>query len=140
MDNVVDCVLLIDDSKATNFFNSTVLAKHKSFDKIFIKQSGKAALEYLSEVEKGKALKPKLIFLDLNMPAMNGWEFLIEYEELNPCLTDDITVIILTTSSDHRDIEKSKSNDLVKDLINKPLSLPILNNVISKHFFNTSQL
>ncbi|MBW1297294.1 response regulator [Aquimarina litoralis] len=135
MDTLIDCILLIDDDKPTNFFNSTILSKHHSFTNIHVKQSGKAALEYLEEVGKGTALKPTLIFLDLNMPAMNGWEFLDEYAKLSQDITNDITIIILTTSSDSKDIENSKTNILVKDLVNKPLSFPTLNSVLEKHFF-----
>lgn len=137
MNTLVNCVLLIDDDRPTNFYNSMVLSKHSNFDNIQVKQSGEAALQYLMNVEKGIALKPNLIFLDLNMPAMNGWEFLIEYSKLNHHIIKDIKVIILTTSSDVKDIENSKANSLVEDLISKPLSFPLLNNVIEKHFFIT---
>ncbi|MDH7448131.1 response regulator [Aquimarina sp. 2201CG14-23] len=140
MNNLVNCVLLIDDDKPTNFYNSMVLSKHSSFAKIQVKQSGEAALQYLINVEKGIELKPNLIFLDLNMPAMNGWEFLIEYSKLNHTIIENIKVVILTTSADINDIEKSKANYLVDDLISKPLSFPLLNNVIEKHFFKTSFL
>lgn len=135
MNNPIDCVLLIDDDKPTNYFNSKVLSKHNSFNNIMVRQSGKAALEYLNDVEKGTELKPNLIFLDLNMPAMNGWEFLIEYSKLNQKVIEGIKVIILTTSSDVSDVEKSKENHFVKDLVNKPLSFPTLNKVVKRHFF-----
>ncbi|WP_299256419.1 response regulator [uncultured Aquimarina sp.] len=137
MSTLVNCVLLIDDDRPTNFYNSKVLSKHNSFDNIQVKQSGKDALKYLVNVEKGIELKPNLIFLDLNMPAMNGWEFLTEYSKLNRNIIEDIKVIILTTSSDLKDIENSKANSLVEDLISKPLSFPLLNNVIEKHFLRT---
>ncbi|WP_299185050.1 response regulator [uncultured Aquimarina sp.] len=135
MNNPIDCVLLIDDDKPTNFFNSKILSRHDSFNSVKVRQSGKAALEYLVDVDKGIELKPNLIFLDLNMPAMNGWEFLVEYSKLDQKVTEGIKIIILTTSSDIKDLEKSKENYFVKDLVNKPLSFPTLNNVVKKHFF-----
>lgn len=134
MTNLIDCVLLIDDDRPTNFYNSTVLSKHKNFADVHIRQSGEAALIYLREVERGTQSKPSIIFLDINMPAMNGWEFLVEYSKLDASLIADIKVIMLTTSANPKDIETATENLLIKDFINKPLSFPILNDVLDKHF------
>ncbi|AXT54427.1 response regulator [Aquimarina sp. AD1] len=134
MGKSVTCVLLIDDDKATNFFNQRVVTKHNSFDNVNTVQSGKAALEYLSKVENKEAVKPDLIFLDINMPAMNGWEFLVEFAKLNKITTDGIKVILLSTSSNPDDVNESIKNHSVDDFINKPLSLDLLDNVIEKHF------
>ncbi|SEL47582.1 Response regulator receiver domain-containing protein [Aquimarina amphilecti] len=134
MGKSVTCVLLIDDDKATNFFNQRVVTKHNSFDNVNTVQSGKAALEYLSKVENKEAVKPDLIFLDINMPAMNGWEFLVEFAKLNKITTEGIKVILLSTSSNPDDVNESIKNHSVDDFINKPLSLDLLDNVIEKHF------
>ncbi|WP_108803861.1 response regulator [Aquimarina sp. Aq107] len=134
MGKSVTCVLLIDDDKATNFFNERVVTKHNSFDNVNTVQSGKAALEYLSKVENKEVIKPDLIFLDINMPAMNGWEFLIEFAKLNKTITEGIKVILLSTSSNPDDVNESIKNHSVDDFINKPLSLDLLDNVIQKHF------
>ncbi|MBQ4804032.1 response regulator [Aquimarina sp. MMG015] len=134
MGKSVTCVLLIDDDKATNFFNERVVTKHNSFDNVNTVQSGKAALEYLSKVENREVIKPDLIFLDINMPAMNGWEFLIEFAKLNKAITEGIKVILLSTSSNPDDVNESIKNHSVDDFINKPLSLDLLDNVMQKHF------
>ena len=70
------CVLFVDDDRATNFFNKRIASNHGSFRTIVTAQSGMEALEYLRTYQKGAAAKPDLIFLDINMPAMTGWEFL----------------------------------------------------------------
>ncbi|WP_299212193.1 response regulator [uncultured Aquimarina sp.] len=134
MGKSVTCVLLIDDDKATNFFNERVVTRHNSFDNINTVQSGKAALEYLTNVKNQTAMKPDLIFLDINMPAMNGWEFLIEFAKLDKSTTEGIKVILLSTSSNPDDVNESIKNHSVDDFINKPLSLDLLDNVIEKHF------
>ncbi|MDH7448129.1 response regulator [Aquimarina sp. 2201CG14-23] len=134
MEKSIPCVLLIDDDKATNFFNERVVTKHNSFDNVNTVQSGKAALDYLTKVEKEVTIKPDLIFLDINMPAMNGWEFLIEFAKLNKSITEGIKVILLSTSSNPDDVNESIKNHSVDDFINKPLSLDLLDNVIEKHF------
>ncbi|MCK8523454.1 response regulator [Aquimarina sp. D1M17] len=134
MEKSVNCVLLIDDDKATNFFNQRVVTKHDGFDQVNTVQSGMAALQYLNEVEKNSATKPDLIFLDINMPAMNGWEFLVEFSKLNEELIQGIKVILLSTSSNPDDVKESIKNHSVDDFINKPLSLDLLDNVLENHF------
>ncbi|WP_103865931.1 response regulator [Aquimarina sp. I32.4] len=134
MNTLVNCVLLIDDDKATNFFNERVVTKHKDFYQVNTVQSGMEALEYLSKVENNKATSPDLIFLDINMPAMNGWEFLVEFSKLNQKVTEGIKVILLSTSSNPDDVMASAKNHSVDDFINKPLSLDLLDNVLTNHF------
>ncbi|TPN82469.1 response regulator [Aquimarina algicola] len=134
MNTLINCVLLIDDDKATNFFNKRVVDKHGGFCEVTTVQSGKEALEYLDAVQGKTKTKPDLIFLDINMPAMNGWEFLVEFEKLNRELTNGIRVVLLSTSSNPDDVKASMQNHSVDDFINKPLSIPLLNDVIKNHF------
>ncbi|GGX16113.1 response regulator [Aquimarina muelleri] len=134
MNTLVNCVLLIDDDKATNFFNKRVVTKHEGFKEVYTVQSGMAALEYLISVGDNKATKPDLIFLDINMPAMNGWEFLTEFSKLDHNLTKDIKVVLLSTSSNPDDVNASSKNHSVDDFINKPLSLNLLDSVLENHF------
>ncbi|MDO6759854.1 response regulator [Tamlana sp. 2_MG-2023] len=126
----VTSTLLIDDDKFTSFYNEKIVKKHNKFGEIISLNSGKAALEYLEEAIAGKALKPDVIFLDINMPAMNGWEFIEAYKELDAKFTDDIKIIMLTTSSNPKDKERSQTLNEITDYINKPLSLSILDNII----------
>jgi len=134
MAKCVNCVLLIDDDRATNFFNQRVVSKHQCFNTVTIVQSGLAALEYLIEVEKNNAIKPDLIFLDVNMPAMNGWEFLVEFSRFNREVVKGIKIIMLTTSSNPDDLQQSHQNESVNDFISKPLSIDILDTVLQNHF------
>lgn len=123
-------VLLIDDDKAVNFFNQHVVIKHNSFEHIKTVQSGQEGLAFLSKVKLGEAPKPDLIFLDINMPAMNGWEFLDEYEKMCSDFRKDIKVIILSSSSNPEHVNKTIQNYKVIDFINKPLSFDILDYVL----------
>ena len=123
-------VLLIDDDKAVNFFNRHVVIKHTAFQHIMTVQSGQEGLTYLSKVSNGEATKPDIIFLDINMPAMNGWEFLDEYEAMSTDFRKDIKVIILSSSSNPEHVNKTIQNYKVIDFINKPLSFDILDNVL----------
>lgn len=134
MEKSVNSVLLIDDDKATNFLNHYMLSRHKSFDAIHIESSGIKALNYLKKVCSGDAIKPNLIFLDINMPGMNGWEFLEKLSRFPTAFTADMKIIMLSASSSKRDINKSFEFKLVNDYMSKPLSINILDTVLASHF------
>ncbi len=131
MKKTINCVLLIDDDPATNFFNKTVVSRHGHFDKIIVVESGQSALDFLNDET---TIKPDLIFLDINMPAMNGWEFIEAFEQLDEEVQEGIKMVVLTTSSNPDDYDKSKGNGIVDDYINKPLSNRILDDVLEEHF------
>jgi len=125
-------VLFIDDDKATNFFNERIANNYGYFKKIITVQSGMEGLDYLTSYASTDNLKPDIIFLDINMPAMNGWEFLNEFHNLPEEITKGIKVVILSTSSEPNDINRYKENKNLLDYINKPINLDILNTVMQK--------
>lgn len=134
MKQSVTCVLLVDDDKATSFFNKMVVSRHDSFDKVISVQSGHDALIYLKAVGEELETRPDLIFLDINMPVMNGWEFLSKFEKLDDKITSGIKVILLSTSSNPEDVQKSMQNYEVDVYFNKPLSFPLLTEILENHF------
>ena len=85
-------------------------------------------------IDKIKSNKPDVVFLDINMPAMNGWEFLTEFSKLDQKVTADIKVILLSTSSNPDDVRASAKNHSVDDFINKPLSMDLLDDGLKNHF------
>ncbi len=134
MSELIKSVLLVDDDKPTSFYNKKVLSMRIGLEHIYAVQSGAEALQYLTETNNGIRLKPTIIFLDINMPAMNGWEFLKEYQKLKEEIKENTKIFILSTSSILLDIERAKRNRFVEDFINKPLSLGILDELLKKHF------
>lgn len=130
----IRCVLLIDDDRATNLFNSMVFRKHGRFDHVKSVESGQEALEYLMAVENNGECKPDLIFLNINMPTIDGWEFLSKFNKLQSNITKGIKVILSSISSDPDDVKKSTEFHTVDDFVSKPLSFPLLNEVMDKHF------
>ena len=136
-DYSINCTLLIDDDKVINFYNEKIVNRHIDFGQVTSVNSGQNALDYLNDAMKGLIAKPNLIFLDINMPAMNGWEFLEEFSKLDIDYTSSIKVILLTTSNNPDDFERSKSIETISDFINKPLSSDILDNVKQNHYVLT---
>lgn len=122
----LNCILVIDDDEPTNFFTRIILEDADCTRHIRTVQSGQEALEYLAKSEAEGSdpelyPSPDLIFLDINMPAMDGWEFLDEYKELN-IERDKIIMVMLTTSLFPEDIAKAKARPEVSGFENKPLT------------------
>lgn len=114
-------VMLVDDSFAVNFFNKTVLEGSGICDKIIETRHGKEAIETLRKLIKEDAILPDIILLDLNMPVMDGWGFLRQYEKLDPELRKPISLYILTTSINPEEKHRALSNALVDDFLVKPI-------------------
>lgn len=132
MDNKVNCILLIDDNKIDNFFHTRVINKYGVATHIIVKDSAEEGLEYLRNKEINKGLKPDIIFLDINMPGMNGWEFIDEYSLLEKELQSSIVVVMLSTSDNPDDIALARTKTILADFKTKPLTKEKLNDVILK--------
>ena len=127
-------ILLIDDSESDNFVHQRLLNKENVAKEIVVKYSGEAALLYLSTLIEKAYPKPDLIFLDINMPGMNGWDFLDEYEKLDIEQKGGIVITMLTTSSSEEDRIRASQNPNINRFENKPLSKKRLYDILEKHF------
>lgn len=127
-------VLLIDDDEATNFFNEVVLEESGYVEEIIIKQSGFDALRYLTNKIEGNYPQPELIFLDINMPGMDGWEFIEAYKNLPTNQRANAIIIMLTTSLNPDDQEKAESYQVISTFMHKPLSKAHLDEILENHF------
>nr|MBI1230493.1 response regulator [Cytophagales bacterium] len=131
----LDCVLLIDDDEATNFYHTIVLEEACEWVKIRAVSSAKEGLDYL--LQRGVYAnypQPGVIFLDLNMPGMSGWEFLDKYNELSVEIKNRSVVSILTTSANPDDRERAANIPNVKEFVNKPLTPEVFWNLVNENF------
>jgi len=139
MKKKLNCVWLVDDDKHDNFFHKIVLEDADISDHIKILINGKEALDFLTVKRKSgqsdsPCARPELIFLDLNMPVMDGWEFLKNYQKFEDVQQGKIVIIILTTSTNPAD--KKKAEKMIESgcFYHKPLTLKMINEIMQKHF------
>ncbi|WP_161890669.1 response regulator [Pontibacter russatus] len=125
-------ILLIDDDPVANFVNKKLMEKMAVVDKVLMANNGKVAIQLLEE-QSDTGLRLDFILLDINMPVMNGIEFMKAYHELELKQKDSITVIILTTSNHPRDLE-SFAQLPVAGFLNKPLTIPNITALLEEHF------
>ena len=135
MKRAIKCVLFIDDDKATNFIHKFLAKKTSCFENVEAVSSAREGLDYLQNAEKGQNTIPDLIFLDINMPAMNGWDFLNHYEQEQFSIKERIKIYILSSSSRSTDIDKAKEYDHVCGFITKPLTENLLTKLLEKNVF-----
>ncbi|WP_316768835.1 response regulator [Pedobacter frigiditerrae] len=121
--------LLVIDDDDINIFIIKKIVEKTGFDiDMVAKSNGKLAIDYLEEVTAQNAAFPHLILIDINMPVMNGWEFIEAYQELD--FKKDADLYILSSSVYENDIEKTKSYQSVKGFISKPLSMERLTELL----------
>ncbi len=135
---MINCILLIDDNPADNEFHKIVINDAQVCKNVKVATNGKSALDYITKsgtgVDPESYPKPDLIFLDINMPGMNGFEFLNEYHQLDEKLKSKIVIIMLSTSLNPDDSERAHKIKEVTDFMNKPLEADTLRAAIEKYF------
>jgi len=133
----INCVLLVDDSLSTNVYNKKLIEKTGVVDTINIVVNGLEALDYVNNTGSYKdAKRANIIFLDINMPKMDGFEFLEKYSKLPLRKRADMVVVFLTTSNWTKDKMKAIDNDLVYDFLEKPLKKEDLKKVCDFYLEN----
>jgi CheY-like chemotaxis protein len=132
-------ILLIDDDDTTNFLNQRLLERMQVTENIRTFVNGKQAFDYLYnvsnknyEVSDRNYFQPELIFLDINMPVMDGFEMLDLYERLNHSFRKNIVLAVLTTSSHPQDTASARKYQA--EYLTKPLTADKVNQLIEKHF------
>lgn len=118
----IDLVLLVDDNDTDNFISKRIIEITKFAKRVEVKSSGKGALDYLKQYQNEPENIPNLIFLDINMPIVDGFVFLYEFEKFNELVRSKCKVIILSSSDNKRDIDKIVNNNHVIKFITKPLT------------------
>lgn len=127
------CVLLVDDDPTTNFLNRKLLLRLGVTEEVRVALNGAAALADLHACRDQPENRPVLIFLDVNMPVMSGIEFLEAYQQLPPAQQSAVVVVMLTTSVNPRDQQRTDQLP-VAAYLTKPLTQQQVERVLAQHF------
>ncbi|TLP73211.1 response regulator [Maribacter sp. ACAM166] len=121
MKNVKVCCI-IDDDPIFIYGTKRIIKEVDFAKKVIVYNNGQEAVDGLKEIIKEQGLLPDVIFLDLNMPIMNGWEFLDEYKNCRHDKSKKTIIYIISSSVDPRDLERVKNYKQVDDYILKPIT------------------
>lgn len=127
----IKSIIFVDDDPASNYIHNLVLNRlDLSIDpKFFL--SVKDALTYLSNNDDSGKPYPEIIFVDINMPVMDGWDFVREYKNTFFKPERKQSIIMLSSSIAPDDIKKASEYEIIFDFIEKPLSVALLANVLA---------
>lgn len=123
---------IVDDDDIFVFLTTKIIEQTNLVDLIKVFGNGLDAINFLKENKNNVDALPDIILLDLNMPIMNGWQFLEKYNKLNPTIGKKITIYICSSSISPDDITRAKTISEVSDYIIKPITKDKLIDLIKK--------
>jgi CheY-like chemotaxis protein len=128
-------VMLVDDDQTTNYLNRLLLEKMAVTDHILVAHDGREALNLLAtHCQPPTPQCPRLILLDVNMPGLNGIQFLEAYQQLPLAAQNTIVIVMLTTSLHPRDVQRVQELNTVAGFVTKPLTTAKMEAILAEHF------
>ncbi|HLF51542.1 response regulator [Flavobacterium sp.] len=128
--NPIKNLMIIDDDDVFVFLTKKTIAQVNVVENIKVFDNGLDSINYIKENWENADLLPEVIFLDLSMPIMDGWQFLDEYILLEPKIEKEIIIYVISSSISPEDLKKAKSINVVTDFIVKPITKEKLMEVI----------
>ncbi|MCY7352053.1 MAG: response regulator [Cytophagaceae bacterium] len=134
MPKPIRCILLVDDDPDDNFLHQLVIEEADVCDEVHVFENGSEALRFLAQPHREVCSEPDVILLDINMPGINGFEFMDAYQRLVPSMSHRPVVLILTTSSNPADRARANQFADVSGYHVKPLTPQIIQEVVQRYF------
>jgi signal transduction histidine kinase len=125
--HIYKSVLVIDDTDIDRLLAEKIVKKYNFAEEVVLMESAEEMLDYLHQLpdpETDELLK--LILLDINMPEIDGWEFLKQFDLLNKKIKDQFRIFVVSSSKNQEDKERALSNEYVLDYVEKPLSKEVM--------------
>lgn len=129
----LDCVMLVDDSMSDNFLHERMIQRMGVARHVVTMRTGHGAIDHLTSYDKKTCLPPQLILLDVEMPGMDGWQFLEAYDKLHQS-DKSAEIVMMVAAEDAPEVEQAKSNPSIKDYIVKPITDESLEGLMQMHF------
>lgn len=134
--SVYSTVMLIDDNEIDNFINQKMIEGCNFADKVYVHTSGRSAIEFLQNIERNdefpRELIPQIIFLDISMPMMDGFQFVDEFLKLGNGIKEGVKIMMLTSSINPMDHQRSTTISAIVNYMNKPLTREHLSEIKEK--------
>ena len=122
--------IVVDDDRSNNLICQFSLRRLSAETEIKTFLEPEVALQYIKDSYDDLSEIPTVIFLDINMPVITGWEFLEIFKDFSASIKKQFVIYMLTSSIDARDREKAELNPLVKGFLSKPLSTQLISEVL----------
>lgn len=132
MSPFIQTACIIDDDRTFIFVTSHHIKSNKLCEEVLSYENGQVAIDHLKARIKSQENFPEMILLDINMPSLDGWEFLEEFKKMKAMLPNAVRIYLASSSIDERDVERSKSYSEVSDYIVKPVRLDTLIKLFQK--------
>lgn len=129
---MLEILCVVDDDKIFTYLLKRLIEKAKIAREIIFFENGREALDYLASHKEDALKLPQLILLDINMPILDGWQFLNEYGKLKPDVPQPISICMMSSSSEIEDYDRAMDSEHVMDYLQKPVQIPSLKEVTDR--------
>ena len=127
-----ETIMIIDDNSIDLYISSRIITKHHFAKNVLQYSSAKLALDYLEKNQNNTKLLPDLIFVDIYMPEMSGFEFIESYNQFSNELKNKCSVYVISSTNNEKDIDEIHSNKNIKSFKEKPITKEFLDELAKK--------
>lgn len=129
---MLEILCVVDDDKIFTYLLKRIIENAKIAREIIFFENGRDAMDYLTSHREDALKLPQLILLDINMPILDGWQFLQEYGKLELNISQPISICVMSSSTEAEDYDRAMDSGYVIDYLQKPVQIPSLKQVTDR--------